>query len=85
MVNDIRNEEEMEQFLNDVLYDMIDDEEHGDLYDVSTYKEEELLTYNKGIVVKFANGAEFQLTIVQSGRPYKDDDDEDDDDDENNE
>ena len=33
---------------------------------VSTFAEEGVLTYNKGLVISLPDGTEFQLTIVQS-------------------
>ncbi len=33
---------------------------------VSTFREAELMTYNKGLVISLPDGSEFQLTIVQS-------------------
>lgn len=34
--------------------------------DVNTFDDEMVMTRNKGLVVKFKNGSEFQVTIVQS-------------------
>ena len=59
--------------LADALMDLI---EAADTHDsrelgfegvyVETYRDGGLLTQNEGLVVSFADGAEFQVTIVQS-------------------
>jgi hypothetical protein len=36
--------------------------------DVATYERAGLMTSNKGLVVRLANGQEFQITIVESTR-----------------
>ena len=43
---------------------------------VNTFNNSGLLTREAGIVIKLANGAEFQLTIVQSGRATTTEDNE---------
>ena len=35
---------------------------------IRTFEEAGILTYNRGLVVKFADGQEFQVTIVKNGR-----------------
>lgn len=65
------NNTAMEEFLTGLLY------EDENIKSISTFGEAGLLTRNKGLVVRFENGDEFQLTIVQS--QYGKDDSEDDD------
>jgi hypothetical protein len=40
----------------------------GNVIRASTFDETGLLTRDEGVVVKFRNGAEFQITVVQSKR-----------------
>lgn len=40
--------------------------ELGALRRVETFAQAGVMTYNAGLVLSFANGAEFQITIVQS-------------------
>ena len=42
-----------------------------DMERASTYASTMMLTQNRGLVIRMANGAEFQITIVQSRRPAK--------------
>lgn len=65
------NNTAMEEFLTGLLY------EDENIKSISTFDEAGLLTRNKGLVVRFENGDEFQLTIVQS--QYGENDSEDDD------
>lgn len=64
------NNEKMEEILRETLY------ENEKVSRILTFEEAGLLTRNKGLVVKFENGDEFQLTIVQSeyGTDEEDDD-----------
>ena len=50
--------------LADYLRDMVDDAEG--VTDAVTFRDAGLLTGNAGVVIRLANGAEFQITIVQS-------------------
>jgi len=50
---------EMENYLMNLLYD------EYEVYRTITFKEAELWTRDRGIVVEFKNGAVFQITIVQ--------------------
>ena len=54
------NNTTMEEFLTELLY------ENEEVKRILTFEEAGLLTRNKGLVVRFENGDEFQLTIVQS-------------------
>jgi hypothetical protein len=38
--------------------------------EVATFRDAGVLTNNKGLVLSFPNGQEFQLTIVESTRRY---------------
>jgi len=66
------NDSDMQTFLVDLLLDSDDDVES-----VNTFDEAGVLTHNQGLVVAFDNGAEFQITIVQSAGWRDDDEDED--------
>lgn len=50
--------------LADFVRDMVEDAEG--LTDAVTFRDAGLLTDNAGVVLRLANGAEFQITIVQS-------------------
>lgn len=54
----------MEAWLSEAIYGVGDEE--NEVRRVSTYEEDGVLTMNKGLVVKFKNGDEFQICIVQS-------------------
>lgn len=51
---------EMEDYLMDLLFD------EYEVSNITTFRDAGLLTYNRGIVVEFKNGAVFQITIVQA-------------------
>lgn len=57
------NEKQMEAWLSEAIYGVDDEKE---VRRVSTYEEDGMLTQNKGLVVRFKNGDEFQICIVQS-------------------
>lgn len=40
--------------------------ESDDIQDVRSFADDQVLTSNKGVTVKLADGTEFQLTIVKS-------------------
>lgn len=44
---------------------------------IRTFEDGMVMTMNKGLTVRFKNGARFQLTIVQAEHPSNDDDEED--------
>lgn len=67
------NNTAMEELLTELIY------EDEKVKRILTFNEAGLLTHNKGLVVRFENGDEFQLTIVQS--EYGKDDSEDNDND----
>ena len=64
------NERRFERWLTDAI------EEHGDhndppasrVADVENFVQAGVLTMNRGLVVRFVDGAEFQITLVQSRR-----------------
>ena len=58
------NEKEMESWLGEAITSLEDEE--NEVRRVGTYEEEGILTRNKGLVVRFKNGDEFQICIVQS-------------------
>ena len=50
-----------------MLYEMLqDDEAAPEVVAVRTFEEAGVLTGNRGVVVRAADGSEFQVTIVQS-------------------
>lgn len=58
------NEKQMEAWLSEAIYGVEDEE--NEVRRVSTYEEDGVLTRNRGLVIKFKNGDEFQICIVQS-------------------
>jgi len=63
------DEEKFEELLYnmfDHFYDLHDDYEELECNKVQSFKEAEILTTNRGLVVRLYNGKEFQLTIVRS-------------------
>lgn len=69
------NEREMEAWLSEAVWNLSDEDETK-VGRVSTYEEVGMLTRNKGLVVKFRNGDEFQVCIVQSKAVKEDEDDD---------
>ncbi len=55
-----------EQQVQDMLYDLLDEEGMEQDFAVRTFEEEGVLTMNKGLVLRFPDGSEYQLTIVRS-------------------
>ena len=50
-----------------MLYELLQDEEAvPEVKQVQTFEEAGVLTYNRGVVVRADDGAEWQITIVQS-------------------
>jgi hypothetical protein len=72
-----RDEGAMAEWLTDVIYDA--DENDGRGAQISSFADDRLMTNNIGLVVHLPNGAEFQLTIVQSKDADDVGDEEDDD------
>ena len=68
------NEIDFEECLYEILTDVIFMEEVKEATDfelpdrVETFENTGVLTKNRGLVVRFEDGSEFQLTIVQSKR-----------------
>jgi len=63
-------ERDLEEYLQEVVELAREQaEEDGDEFKVdyvTSFKDENLLTYNRGIVVRMKDGSEFQLQIIQS-------------------
>lgn len=57
-----RNEQDVAEMLLSVLYEA----NEFDLTGVTTFENEGVLTGNEGVVLRFADGSEFQVSIVQS-------------------
>jgi hypothetical protein len=62
------NEIQFVDFLQDLLFEYQDNPDDPDenFKRVQTFREVGMLTKNEGLVVKMADGSEFQITIVQS-------------------
>jgi hypothetical protein len=60
----------IEDYLYEVIseYSLVDPGSDEMIVDVSTFEEQGVLTNNKGLVIKTADGSEFQVTIVRSRR-----------------
>jgi hypothetical protein len=66
-------EEQVEEMLCDFFHEVDNDWRSGavgaeDVQTVGTFASAGVLTYDKGVVVRFEDGSEFQITIVQSER-----------------
>lgn len=48
------------------LCEVLDDDDAPQIESVRTYREAEVLTENRGFVLRLSNGQEYQLTIVRS-------------------
>lgn len=63
-------EEEFLGYLQECMMDrdsLIDDGMEGETFEqFRTFEEAMLMTSSKGLVVKMANGSEFQVTVVRS-------------------
>lgn len=55
----------LSEALPEALSGLVDDVEEG-VHSVTSFAAEGILTYNEGVVVRLASGAEFQVTIVRS-------------------
>lgn len=79
------NSKRLEELLLQLVDSMMDEDfcdENGIDYSdapeaAGSFRQEGILTNNRGLVVSFPNGAEFQITIVQSACGEEDDSDED--------
>ena len=71
------NESDMVAFLTDAMYQFDEDnltppqgdqDESGyaEVDEISTFANAEILTHNKGLVVKMADGTEWQIEVLQS-------------------
>lgn len=61
-------EEKVEEALIGILQygESAEDTALADLQSVMSFGQEGVMTYNRGVVLKMADGTEFQITIVQS-------------------
>lgn len=55
-------ESDLRETIGEALVDYLEDEE----FDMGSFEEHGVLTRNEGLVLKFHNGEEFQVTIVKS-------------------
>lgn len=55
------NENELQDALKDLITDEMDD-----VARVSSFEDQGIMTNNAGLVIRMADGSEFQLTIVKS-------------------
>ena len=62
-----------------MLYELLQDKDAApEIAKVETFEETGLLTKDRGVVVRTADGAEYQITIVESrAAPDSDEDDDD--------
>ena len=62
------NEKVIEEALQLVLMGELDAEDTAlaEVASVRNYEDAGVLTYNKGLVLRMADGSEFQITIIQS-------------------
>jgi hypothetical protein len=65
------NAEAVEGLLSRLLLDEVDDE--GLDARVERFDHAGIMTRDRGLVLRFSNGAEFQITIVQSDFPLEED------------
>lgn len=65
--------EELEDFLSDAIFLTADEEHYVDLETeverVDTFEQAGVMTSNRGLVLSFEDGSEFQITIVRSLPP----------------
>ena len=85
MQQQFRTNQDLETLLQRIFEELSvmdgDDAQHAGLdewrpplagMDVHTFAEQGILTQNRGLVLRFPDGAEFQLTLVQSVRAERD-------------
>lgn len=60
------NEFEFEGLLEAALVDFEDEDEDRPVTDVLTFRSAGVMTNNHGLVVRTADGAEFQVSVVRS-------------------
>lgn len=58
-------EQELVRWLEEVIFDATHGTEDGGLW-ITSFAEAGLLTADEGLVLRFPDGAEFQLTIVRN-------------------
>jgi hypothetical protein len=60
--------EEVVEFLRDAIeWKMIEDNLHPDeIADVMTFEDAGVMTWNKGLVLRFASSAEYQVQVLRS-------------------
>lgn len=56
----------LEQFLQDTLIGAEDGDGWSPIENVATYADQGVLTMDSGLIVRLADGSEFQITIVKS-------------------
>lgn len=59
------SERELARWLGEIIWDATQDTKDGRLW-IASFAEAGLLMADEGLVVRFPDGAEFQLTIVRS-------------------
>ena len=70
------NAQEFQYMLSDALFNEGENRTELTDMDVRTFSDSGLMTRDKGLVVKLADGSEFQVTVVQS--VFGDDDEDED-------
>lgn len=73
-----QNERDMEDFLEEAIGAYADEEDIGPLERIKTFRHAGIATHNKGLIVRWQDGTEYQITIVRSkqSKTIQDDDDE---------
>ncbi|MCZ7662727.1 MAG: hypothetical protein M5U22_07230 [Thermoleophilia bacterium] len=63
-----QTESELREWLTEVIYSALDEESGGSPAHmrIDSFAEAQIMTLNEGLVLRFWNGPEFQLTIVKS-------------------
>ena len=71
----MRTEQQVQDTLHELLETLSCDIEFAEEFGIetgltdaifTTFEQAGIMTYNKGLVIKFADGSEFQITIVKS-------------------
>ncbi len=71
------DERKIEKLLRDLIW-AESDEGETPVDNIEDFVQAGICTNNRGLIVRFQDGSEFQLTIVQSAEPDEDEDEPDD-------
>ena len=60
-------EEDLQSDIIEALYAFAENDEPSvDIKDIVSFEDAGVMTHNKGLVIRLANGREYQITIVRS-------------------